>query len=165
MVITGGPGTGKTTIINAVLKIFGRIGIDIQLAAPTGRAAKRMKEATGREAKTHTQVAGIQPPEERLSEERRASLLKCDLLVIDEASMIDTVLMYHLLKTVPLHATVILVGDVNQLPIGRARQCAQGHHLIRGCAGRPAQRDLPAGQGQRHHRECAPHQQRDHPFP
>ncbi len=115
MAITGGPGTGKTTIINAVLKIFGRMGIDILLAAPTGRAAKRMTEATGREAKTihrllefSSQKRGFQKNEEHP--------LKCDLLVIDEASMIDTVLMYNLLKAVPLHATLILVGDVNQLP-------------------------------------------------
>jgi exodeoxyribonuclease V alpha subunit len=115
MVITGGPGTGKTTIINAVLKINGRIGIDILLAAPTGRAAKRMTEATGRDARTihrllefSPQKAGFQKNEEHP--------LKCDLLIIDEASMIDTVLMYHLLKAVPAHATLIMVGDVNQLP-------------------------------------------------
>jgi exodeoxyribonuclease V alpha subunit len=115
LVITGGPGTGKTTIINAILTIFSRLKVRICLAAPTGRAAKRMGEITGREAKTihrmleySLQKGGFQKNED--------APLDCDLLVIDEASMIDTVLMYHLLKAVPVQATLILVGDVNQLP-------------------------------------------------
>jgi len=115
MVITGGPGTGKTTIINAVLKIFARLKAAIMLAAPTGRAAKRMTEATGFEAKTIHRLleysfkkGGFQRTGEKP--------LDCDVLVIDEASMIDTLLMYHLLKAVPPFATLILVGDVNQLP-------------------------------------------------
>ncbi len=115
MVITGGPGTGKTTIINAVLKIFSRMEVRIMLAAPTGRAAKRMSEATGREARTIHRLlefsfkqGGFQRHESRL--------LECDLLIIDEASMIDTLLMHQLLKAVPANATFILVGDVNQLP-------------------------------------------------
>jgi exodeoxyribonuclease V alpha subunit len=115
MVITGGPGTGKTTIINAILRIFEKLKIRIMLAAPTGRAAKRMSEATGHEAKTihrmleySIQKGGFQRNEE--------SPLKCDLLVVDEASMIDTILMHHLLKAIPKGATFVLVGDVNQLP-------------------------------------------------
>jgi len=115
LVITGGPGTGKTTIINAVLKIFAKLGVDIMLAAPTGRAAKRMSEATGHEAKTihrlleySMQKGGFQKDQDRP--------LKCDLLIVDEASMIDTILMHHLLKAVPPNATFIMVGDVNQLP-------------------------------------------------
>ena len=115
LVITGGPGTGKTTIINAILKIFARIGVAVMLAAPTGRAAKRMAEATGHEAKTihrlleySIQKGGFQKHEE--------NPLRCELLIVDEASMIDTVLMHHLLKAVPATATLILVGDVNQLP-------------------------------------------------
>jgi exodeoxyribonuclease V alpha subunit len=115
MVITGGPGTGKTTIINAVLKIFAELKARIMLAAPTGRAAKRMSEATGLEARTihrllefSLQKGGFQRDEDRP--------LDCDILVIDEASMIDTLLMYHLLKAVPVSATFILVGDVHQLP-------------------------------------------------
>ena len=115
LVITGGPGTGKTTIINAILKIFMRIGVAVMLAAPTGRAAKRMAEATGHEAKTihrlleySIQKGGFQKHEE--------NPLRCELLIVDEASMIDTVLMHHLLKAVPATATLILVGDVNQLP-------------------------------------------------
>ena len=115
MVITGGPGTGKTTIINAVMKIFLRIGVQIFLAAPTGRAAKRMSEVTGHEAKTiHRMLkysikgGGFEKNEE--------NPLDCELLIVDEASMIDTILMHHLLKAVPKQATFILVGDVNQLP-------------------------------------------------
>ena len=115
MIITGGPGTGKTTIINAILKIFSRINIKIMLAAPTGRAAKRMSEATGHAAKTihrlleySIQKGGFQKNE--------LSPLNCDLMIIDEASMIDTILMHHLLKAIPPGTTFILVGDVNQLP-------------------------------------------------
>jgi len=115
MVITGGPGTGKTTIINAILKIFSRIGVQILLAAPTGRAAKRTSEVTGHEAKTiHRMLkysikgGGFEKNDE--------NPLDCDFLIVDEASMIDTILMHHLLKAVPKQATFILVGDVNQLP-------------------------------------------------
>jgi exodeoxyribonuclease V alpha subunit len=115
MVITGGPGTGKTTIINAVTEIFGRLGIDILLAAPTGRAAKRMTEATGQEAKTIHRLLEFSPKKGGF-QKNEDQPLKCDVLVVDEASMIDTVLMHNLLKAVPLHATLILVGDVNQLP-------------------------------------------------
>ena len=115
MVITGGPGTGKTTIIKAILTILGRLGIDILLAAPTGRAAKRMSEATGREAKTIHRLLEFSPQKNGFQKNEEHPL-KCDLLVVDEASMIDTVLMYQLLKAVPVYATLILVGDVNQLP-------------------------------------------------
>ena len=115
MVITGGPGTGKTTIINAILRIFSAIRTRMMLAAPTGRAAKRMSEATGHEAKTihrmleyNMRKGGFQKNE--------GSPLNCELLIVDEASMIDTLLMHHLLKAVPVTATFILVGDVNQLP-------------------------------------------------
>jgi exodeoxyribonuclease V alpha subunit len=115
LVVTGGPGTGKTTIINAVLKIIARLGVDVMLAAPTGRAAKRMSEATGHEAKTiHRMLeysikrGGFQRNQDRT--------LKCDLLIVDEASMIDTILMHHLLKAIPPQATFIMVGDVDQLP-------------------------------------------------
>jgi exodeoxyribonuclease V alpha subunit len=115
LVITGGPGTGKTTIISAILRIFSAARAGIMLAAPTGRAAKRMTEATGWEAKTihrmleySFQRGGFQRNDEHP--------LDCNLMVVDEASMIDTVLMHHLLKAIPSDATLILVGDVNQLP-------------------------------------------------
>jgi exodeoxyribonuclease V alpha subunit len=115
MVITGGPGTGKTTIINAILKIFSRIGVQILLAAPTGRAAKRMSEVTGHEAKTIHRMLKYSIKGGGF-EKNDDNPLNCDLLIVDEASMIDTILMHHLLKAIPKQATFILVGDVNQLP-------------------------------------------------
>jgi exodeoxyribonuclease V alpha subunit len=115
MVITGGPGTGKTTIINAILKIFSKIGVQILLAAPTGRAAKRMSEVTGYEAKTIHRMLKFSIKNGGF-ERNDENPLSCDLLIVDEASMIDTILMHHLLKAIPKPATFILVGDVNQLP-------------------------------------------------
>ncbi len=115
LVITGGPGTGKSTIVNAILNIFSRLGINIMLAAPTGRAAKRMSEITGREAKTIHRLLKYSLKGGGF-EYNEGNPLPCDLLVVDEASMIDTILMHHLLKAVPSGATLILVGDVNQLP-------------------------------------------------
>ncbi len=115
LVITGGPGTGKTTIIDTIFRLCTRMGVKTLLAAPTGRAAKRMHETTGHAARTihrllefSFQRGGFQRNEERP--------LDCQYLIVDEASMIDTVLMYHLLKAVALDTTLILVGDVHQLP-------------------------------------------------
>ena len=115
LVITGGPGTGKSFLLNAILKIVSRLKARIFLAAPTGRAAKRMNEATGFEAKTihrllefDFQKGGFKKDEEHP--------LNCDLLIVDEMSMVDTLLMHHLLKAVRLDTTLIMVGDVNQLP-------------------------------------------------
>lgn len=114
LIITGGPGTGKTTIVNAIIAIFQTYRARILLAAPTGRAAKRLTETTGREARTihmlleYSFQAGFQRHAKRP--------LEADLVIIDEASMIDTSLMHHLLKAIPLQARLILVGDVNQLP-------------------------------------------------
>ena len=115
MVITGGPGTGKTTIINAILKIYSKLDINMMLAAPTGRAAKRMSEMTGHEAKTIHRLLEYSLHKHGFQRNEK-NPLDCDLLIVDEASMIDTILMYHLLKAIPATATCILVGDVNQLP-------------------------------------------------
>jgi len=115
MVITGGPGTGKTTIVRAILKIFSKLQIKIRLAAPTGRAAKRMSEMTGHEAKTIHRLLEYSIHQHGFLRNDRHPL-DCDLLIVDEASMIDTVLMYHLLKAIPATAACIFVGDVNQLP-------------------------------------------------
>jgi exodeoxyribonuclease V alpha subunit len=115
LVITGGPGTGKTTIVNAILKIFVKSGVKLLLAAPTGRAAKRMSEATGHEAKTIHRLLEYSIRKGGFQKNDQTPL-KCDLLIVDEASMIDTILMHHLLKAIPPKATFILVGDVNQLP-------------------------------------------------
>ncbi len=115
MVITGGPGTGKTTIINSVIRAYRRIGHSVVLAAPTGRAAKRMAEATGFEAKTLHRLLEFSPGEGRFKKNEDEPL-EADLIIIDETSMVDTILMHHFLKAVPRHATLILVGDVDQLP-------------------------------------------------
>jgi exodeoxyribonuclease V alpha subunit len=114
LIITGGPGTGKTTILTAILKIFQQLKLRIFLAAPTGRAAKRMSEATGWEAKTIHRLLEYSP--QKGFKKNQGDPLEADGVVIDEASMIDTVLMYHLLKATPSQAHLILVGDVDQLP-------------------------------------------------
>ncbi|MDR1551662.1 MAG: ATP-dependent RecD-like DNA helicase [Holosporaceae bacterium] len=115
LIITGGPGTGKTTITKAILEIFSLVTGKILLAAPTGRAAKRMSEATGRDAKTIHRLLEFDPVKGRFKRNEEYPLI-CDLIVIDEASMVDTLLMYHLVKAIPRQATLILVGDINQLP-------------------------------------------------
>ena len=115
MVVTGGPGTGKTTIINAIIKIYRKMGQKPLLAAPTGRAAKRMTEATGHEAKTLHRLLEFSPGGGTFKR-NDTNPLEADLIIIDETSMVDTVLMYHFLKAVPLKSTLILVGDVDQLP-------------------------------------------------
>ena len=115
MVVTGGPGTGKTTIINAIIKIYRKMGQKTLLAAPTGRAAKRMTEATGQEAKTLHRLLEFSPGGGTFKK-NETNPLEADLIIIDETSMVDTVLMYHFLKAVPVKSTLILVGDVDQLP-------------------------------------------------
>ena len=115
LVITGGPGVGKTTLVNAILRILSAKGVRLLLCAPTGRAAKRMNEATGFEAKTIHRLLEVDP---RTGGFRRDSQypLDCDLLVIDETSMVDVMLMHALLKAMPNMAALLVVGDVDQLP-------------------------------------------------
>lgn len=115
LVVTGGPGTGKTTVINAILKLFEMKKAKVLLAAPTGRAAKRMAETSGREARTIHRLLEYSPKEDGFAR-NEDNPLACGLLVVDEASMLDTMLLFHLLKAVPLGATLVFVGDVNQLP-------------------------------------------------
>jgi exodeoxyribonuclease V alpha subunit len=115
MVVTGGPGTGKTTIIRAILHVFDTLQARIHLAAPTGRAAKRMAEATGRKASTIHRLLDFSPQKGGF-QRNASSPLKTDLLVVDEASMVDILLMAHLLDGLPPAARLILVGDVHQLP-------------------------------------------------
>lgn len=119
-IITGGPGTGKTTIINAVIHYFEMEDMEILLAAPTGRAAKRMKEATGYEAKTiHRllEIAGDPASDTHFKFERdRSNPLETDVVIIDEASMVDIALMHSLLEAIAPGTRLVLVGDVNQLP-------------------------------------------------
>ncbi|MCD8217078.1 MAG: ATP-dependent RecD-like DNA helicase [Clostridiales bacterium] len=118
LVITGGPGTGKTTTINTIIRYFESEGMDICLAAPTGRAAKRMSEATGYEAKTIHRMLEISGGREDISgfERNEQNPLETDVIILDEVSMVDITLMYALLKAVVVGTRLILVGDVNQLP-------------------------------------------------
>lgn len=114
-IITGGPGTGKSTITNAILRVSEKLSGKIILAAPTGRAAKRMSEITGKKAKTIHSLLEFDFKNGGFKH-KKENPLDCDLIIIDEASMIDTLLMNSLLKAIPSHARAILVGDVNQLP-------------------------------------------------
>ncbi|OEF96583.1 SF1B family DNA helicase RecD2 [Desulfuribacillus alkaliarsenatis] len=114
MVLTGGPGTGKTTTTLAIIKAFENLGGKVLLAAPTGRAAKRMTETTGMEAKTIHRLLEFKPTEGYKKNEQ--DQLECDILIVDETSMVDVVLMFNLLKAVANETVVILVGDVDQLP-------------------------------------------------
>lgn len=114
MVLTGGPGTGKTTTTLAIINTFQSVGATVVLAAPTGRAAKRMTETTGMEAKTIHRLLEFKPPEGY--KKNSENPLACDVLIIDETSMVDIVLMYNLLKAVADETVVILVGDMDQLP-------------------------------------------------
>jgi exodeoxyribonuclease V alpha subunit len=115
LVVTGGPGVGKTTIVNSILRILAAKGAKLLLCAPTGRAAKRMTEATGFEAKTIHRLLEVDPKGAGFKR-NSDNLLECDLLVVDETSMVDVMLMQALLKAVPDHAALLVVGDIDQLP-------------------------------------------------
>ncbi len=117
-ILTGGPGTGKTTTLNAIITLFEQHDADIQLAAPTGRAAKRMTELTGREAKTIHRLLEVEwTSDNRQSFARNEkNPLNCDVIIIDEASMLDSLLFENLLRAVKLSTRIILVGDTDQLP-------------------------------------------------
>jgi exodeoxyribonuclease V alpha subunit len=114
-VVTGGPGVGKTTIVNAILRILAAKGVNILLAAPTGRAAKRLNETTGLEAKTIHRLLEVDPRDGGFKRNLE-NPLDCDLLVIDETSMVDVLLMHAVLKALPSTAALFVVGDVDQLP-------------------------------------------------
>ena len=115
MVLTGGPGVGKTTIVNAILKILQAKKVKIALCAPTGRAAKRLGDVSGMEAKTIHRLLEFDPVRRKFRRDEE-NLLECNLLVVDESSMIDVLLMNSLLQAVPKQAALLLVGDVDQLP-------------------------------------------------
>src|SRR5690606_25661056 len=113
--LTGGPGTGKTTTVLGLLQVFQRAGLKVKLAAPTGRAAKRLSEVTGHPAATIHRLLKFDPMERKFTHDD-VSPLPTDVLVVDELSMIDTVLMYSLLKAVKPGTRLILIGDPDQLP-------------------------------------------------
>lgn len=121
LIITGGPGTGKTTTINCIIQLFEQQGLEVVLAAPTGRAAKRLTETTGREAKTIHRLLeygylGDGEGEELLFQKDEDDPLEADVVVIDEMSMVDILLMNHLLKAIVPGTRLIMVGDIDQLP-------------------------------------------------
>lgn len=118
MILTGGPGTGKTTTINAIIRIYEAMGLRVALAAPTGRAAKRMSEVCGREAKTIHRLLEVEFTEDdapRFARNDR-NQLDCDAIIIDELSMVDVLLMESLLHAMRLSCRLVMVGDFNQLP-------------------------------------------------
>jgi exodeoxyribonuclease V alpha subunit len=115
LVVTGGPGVGKTTLVRGILEVFAAKGLRCALCAPTGRAAKRLGETTGREAKTIHRLLEFDPALGGFKRDR-GNHLDIDLLIVDETSMVDVVLMNQLLRAVPPWACVVLVGDVDQLP-------------------------------------------------
>lgn len=118
LVLTGGPGTGKTTTLNAIINLFENRDLKIELAAPTGRAAKRITELTGRDAKTIHRLLEVEWGEEDTQKFARneKNPLDCDVIIVDEASMIDAILFDNLLKALRLSCRIILVGDSDQLP-------------------------------------------------
>ena len=127
MVLTGGPGTGKTTTLNGVIHLCVKAGSTVLLAAPTGRAAKRMTELTGREAKTIHRLLGTEYDDNgQLSfRHNEQNQLQADVIIVDEVSMVDTLLFAGLLRAVRLSARIILVGDADQLPSVGAGQLLQ----------------------------------------
>src|SRR5215203_3240903 len=158
-IITGGPGCGKTSSLDSILRILVAKGVRVSLAAPTGRAAKRMNEQTGLEAKTIHRLLEVSPKHGGFTRNEE-NPLECDLLVIDETSMVDVPLMNALLRAVPGHSALLLVGDVDQLPsVGPGQVLAD---IIR--SGRipvaRLTRGVPASHRKPHRRERAPYQQR-----
>ncbi len=118
MILTGGPGTGKTTTLNAIISLFEQQGLSVMITAPTGRAAKRISDITGYDAKTIHRLLDIEPSEDdrfRFSHNEN-NLLDCDVIIIDEMSMVDVLLFEALLRAMPLSSKLIMVGDSDQLP-------------------------------------------------
>lgn len=130
-ILTGGPGTGKTTALNAIIGLLEERGLKVALAAPTGRAAKRMSDMTGREARTIHRLLEVDTadPQRRRFRHHEQNTLSCDVVVLDEVSMVDTLLMENLLRAMRLSCRLVLVGDADQLPSVSAGNVL--HDLIR----------------------------------
>ena len=134
LILTGGPGTGKTTTLNAIISCFEDEGHQVLIAAPTGRAAKRVSDLTGYDAKTIHRLLEVQfdPDGQQKFTHNAENPLKCDVLVVDEMSMVDVMLFSHLLRAIRLGCKVILVGDSDQLPSVGAGNLLQ-HLIVSGC--------------------------------
>ena len=162
LVMTGGPGVGKTTIVKGILRILAAKGVRLLLCAPTGRAAKRMTEATGFEAKTIHRLLEVDPKGGGFKR-GEDNPLDCDLLVIDEASMVDVMLMQALIKAVPDNCCSFDRRRYRPASFGWARPSAGRRHLIRRHAGGATDRGVPAGRAKPHHHQRPSHQPRGHP--
>ena len=154
-VITGGPGTGKTTLIRSVATIFESMGLRVRLAAPTGRAARRLAEVSGRKAATIHKLLRYSIEEGRFLHDGREPI-DTDVLIVDEVSMVDTALMHHLLCALPMSARMVLVGDAFSAPVGGPRKCSGRSHGVGPVAGLHPQQDLPPGSGKPHCGQCPP---------
>ena len=162
LVMTGGPGVGKTTIVKGILRILAAKSVRLLLCAPTGRAAKRMTEATGFEAKTIHRLLEVDP---KTGGFKRGddNPLECDLLVIDEASMVDVMLMQALIKAVPSTAALLIVGDIDQLPSVGPGQVLADHNLFWCHTSGAIDRGVPAGRAKPHYHHRPPHQSGSYP--
>ena len=157
LVITGGPGVGKTTLVDTILKVLVAKGTKVALAAPTGRAAKRLSESTGLGASTIHRLLETDPKTGGFKRDEERPL-GCDLLVVDETSMLDVPLAHALLRAVPRRAALLLVGDVDQLPsVGPGQVLADIIASGRGAGGAP-DRGVPAGRREPDRHQRAPDQ-------
>ena len=159
LVITGGPGVGKTTLVNSILTVLRAKGVEVALCAPTGRAAKRLSESTGLEARTIHRLLETDPKTGGFKRGEEHPL-DCDLLVVDEASMVDVPLMRSLLQALPDQAALLIVGDVDQLPSVGPGQVLADIIGSRRRAGGATDRGVPPGGAKPGDRQRAPDQPR-----